>query len=239
MAKKSNTSELELVDAGRDLPSSVVAMASRSQDIVQVLRERIANQQVPPGSKLSEQDLAEEFRAPRTAVREALAALEQRGLIERIPNRGAVVSRLDLPQVFHIYDTREVLEGLCVRLAMQNTVPAAWADLVELFKGPMVGYADAADFDAFIGGYELFRKRLIAAAANPVLSQMLDSIYEKTQVLIRRIIILPGRAKAGLLEHQAVLDAMRRGDVDEAEHLRRVNMRSAKACLIQYQKYVM
>ena len=212
---------------------------NRILEIVDVLRERIASQQVPPGAKLLEQDLAEEFNAPRTAVREALAALEQRGLIERIPNRGAVVMRLELSQVFHIYDTREVLEGLCSRLATENSQPESWQDLVDLFNGPMVGYAENSDFDAFIAGYELFRSRSQTAAANPVLTQMLDSIYEKTQVLIRRIIILPGRATVGLSEHLAVLRAMRAGDGQAAEELRRKNMRSAREYLNRYQSYLL
>ena len=218
---------------------AMASPANRMQEIVDVLRDRIASQQVPPGSKLLEQDLAEEFNAPRTAVREALAALEQRGLIQRIPNRGAVVMRLEMEQVFHLYDTREVLEGLCSRLATENSRAESWQDLVEMFHGPMVGYAENADFDAFIAGYELFRRRSQTAAANPILTQMLDSIYEKTQVLIRRIIILPGRAKAGLQEHQAVLQAMRQGDAAAAESLRRSNMRSAKDCLMRYQKYLL
>ena len=213
--------------------------ANRIQEIVDVLRNRIAGQQIPPGYKLLEQDLAEEFLASRTTIREAFSALEQRGLIQRIPNRGAVVTRLDIAQVFHIYDTREVMEGLCMRLATQNVAPEAWQDLVELFQGPMVEHVEGSDFDAFIAGYELFRRRALSAAANPVLTQMLDSIYEKTQVLIRRIIILPGRAKVGLQEHQSVLDAMRRGDAEAAESLRRANMRSAKDCLARYQKYVL
>ena len=126
-----------------------------------------------------------------------------------------------------------------MRLATQNVAPQAWQDLVELFQGPMVQHVEDSDFDAFIAGYELFRRRSLSAAANPVLTQMLDSIYEKTQVLIRRIIILPGRAKVGLQEHQSVLDAMRRGDAEAAENLRRANMRSAKDCLARYQKYVL
>ncbi|MFZ5557154.1 MAG: GntR family transcriptional regulator [Pseudomonadota bacterium] len=208
-------------------------------DVLQVLRERIARQEIAPGAKLREQDLAQEFGVPRTRIREAFAALENRGLIERIPNRGAVVSRLDLSQVFYIYDLREVLEGLCVRLATQNVPPESWQDLVELFGAPMEQRVREGDFDAFIAGYERFRRRSIEAARNPVLAQMLDSIYEKTQVLIRRIIILPGRAEVGLREHRAVLDAMRRGDAGAAENLRRENMRSAKAFLLRYQKYVL
>ena len=220
-------------------PSMTTPAVNRIQEIVDALRDRIARQQVAPGSKLAEQELAEEFDAPRTAVREAFSALEQRGLIERIPNRGAVVTRLDLPQVFHIYETREVLEGLCARLATRNAARESWADLVAMFDGPMAEYARDADFDAFLSGYELFRRRVMGAASNPVLNQMLDSIYEKTQVLIRRIIILPGRAEVGLREHRAVLAAMRAGDEDAAEERRRANMRSAKDFLVRYQKYIL
>lgn len=212
---------------------------NRMQEIVDVLRDRIARHEAPPGSKLGEQELAEEFDIPRSTVREAFSALEQRGLIERIPNRGAVVSRLDLAQFFHIYDTREVLEGLCVRLATRNAPPESWADLLALFEGPMVEHARNADFDAFLEGYNQFRQRALAAAANPVLAQMLDSIYEKTQVLIRRIIILPGRAEVSVREHRAVLEAMRAGDEEAAEQRRRANMRSAKEWLVRYQKYLL
>lgn len=208
-------------------------------EILNALRERIVNQEIPPGAKLREQDLAREFKVPRTRIREVFGALEQRGLINRIPNRGAVVARLDLSQVFDLYDVREVLEGLCARLATANTPPESWQDLLDYFTGPLAEHAAKGEFDAFLTGYERFRRRLIEAANNPLLAQMLDSIYEKTQVLIRRIIILPERAKTGLREHIAVLEAMRRGDAEAAERLRRENMRSAKAWLLRYQKYVL
>ena len=57
---------------------------------------------------------------------------------------------------------------------------------------------------------------------------MLDSIYEKTQVLIRRILILPGRAEIGRQQHVAMLEAMCRGDAELAERLRRESLRSAQ-----------
>lgn len=211
----------------------------RGVDLQTVLRERIAKQEIAPGSKLREQELSKEFGMPRALVRETLCALEQRGLIERIPNRGAVVVRLDLSQVFEIYDVREVLEGLCARLATQNVPPESWQDLVEMFEGPMEAHVKRGDYESFLAGYGVFRRRSIEAAANPVLANMLDSIYEKTQAIIRRIIILPGRAEQGLKEHRAVLAAMRRGDADEAERLRRENMRSAKEYLKRYQSFVL
>src|SRR5215510_16015221 len=146
-------------------------------DLLDALRQRIARQDVPPGAKLREHELASEFGVPRTRIREVFGALESRGLIERIPNRGAVVMRLDSAHVFQLYDVREVLEGLCVRLATENVASASWQDLVEHFCGPMADFVRDGDFDAYIAGYERLRQRVIEAARNVVVAQMLDSIY--------------------------------------------------------------
>ena len=216
--------------------------ASRSRsarDIFEVLRARIAQQRIAPGAKLRETDLAEEFGVPRSRVREAINALQQRGLVERIPNRGAVVMRLDLSQVFHIYDLREVLEGLCARLATQNAPRETWRAQLALFKGPLKKLVDSGDLDGYIKRYEELRRHIIEAAGNPVLAEMLDTIYEKTQVLIRRIIILPGRAEVGRKQHVAMLEAMCRGDGEEAERLRRAGLRSARDSLEKYQHYIL
>jgi len=227
-------------DSGKVRPRFEVKLrqVNRSGELLSTLRSRIARQEIPPGAKLREQEVAEEFDVPRTLIREVFSALEQRGLIERIPNRGALVTRLDMAQIVDLYNVREVLEGASVRLATEREDPATWQELMEYFDGPMGDYVAAYDFDAFIEGYERFRRRAADASGSQILAEMLDSIWEKTQVLIRRIIILPGRAQQGLTEHRAVLHAMRRGDAVLAEDLRRKNMRSAKETLLRYQNYL-
>jgi len=208
-------------------------------DVLQVLRERIARQDIAPGAKLREHELAAEFGLPRTRIREVFGALESRGLIERIPNRGAMVWRLDLGQAFNLYDARAVLEGLCVRQATLNVPTETWQEFVDLFGAPMDGYVQAGDFDSFLACYERFRIRFIECARNPVAAQMLDSIYEKTHVVIRRIVILPGRAAIGLADHRATVAAMRAGNALEAERLKRANMEGAKEYLRRFEKYVL
>lgn len=208
-------------------------------DIVQALRERIGRQDIAPGARLGEQELAVEFGVPRTRIREVFGVLESRGLIERIPNRGAVVSRLELEHVFQLYEVRAVLEGMCVRLATRNAPPETWDEFVELFGAPMDGFVKAGDFDSFIVVYERFRRAIVDWARNPVAARMLDSIYEKTNVVIRRIVILPGRAQSGLGEHRAVVAAMRAGDAEGAERLKRMNLHNAQETLRRFQKYVL
>ncbi len=208
-------------------------------DVFEALRMRIAQQQLSPGAKLHETDLAAEFGVSRARIRDAFAALERRGLVERIPNRGAVVMRLDLSQVFHLYDIREVLEGLAARLATQNAEPARWQEHLERFRGPLKALIDAGEFDHYLGYYETLRRGIIEAAANPLLAEMLDTIYERTQALIRRTIIVPGRAEVGRQQHVQMLEAMCRGDPAEAERLRRANLRSVKAALEKYQRFLL
>ena len=223
----------------RKATASKASAARSAQGIFEVLRARIGQQQIAPGSKLRETELATEFSVSRARVRDALAALQQRGLVEREPNRGAVVMRLDLSQVFHIYDLREVLEGLCARLATQNVPGDRWRRELEAFKGPIKQLIARGDLEGYIERYEVLRRTIIEAAANPVAAEMLDIIYEKTQVLIRRIIILPGRAEVGRQQHVAMLEAMSRGDAEEAERARRAVLRGAKAAVEKYQRFIL
>ncbi|MBY0269287.1 MAG: GntR family transcriptional regulator [Burkholderiales bacterium] len=208
-------------------------------DLVKVLRERIAQHEYLPGAKLLENDIAGEFNVSRARVREAFGALESRGLIQRIPNRGAEVVRLDLAQMFAIYEVREILEGLCVRLAVQNSKPESWQDLVVQFGRDMERHVRNGEFEEYIGKLELVRRRTTEAARNPVLAEMLDSINDKTREIMRRIIILPGRAAEGLKQHRAVLAAMRKGDAALAEKLKRGNIRSSREFLERYQSFIL
>ena len=147
--------------------------------------------------------------------------------------------KLELTEVFEIYDVREALEGLCARLATENAPPETWDDLVELFGKPMEKLVAAGDIDTYDKALRQMRQRMIEAARNPVLASMLDSVYEKTRTIMRRVLILPDRATKGLAEHQAVLAAMRRGEAAEAERLKRANIRSAINDLKRYQNFVL
>ncbi|SDV48896.1 GntR family transcriptional regulator [Chitinasiproducens palmae] len=219
-------------------PASAPRVA-RAHDIEVELRRRIARQILLPGAVLREGEIAEEFGVSRTQVRDAFLVLALRGLIERVPNKGAVVSRLDFAQIVEIFAVREPLEGMCARLAAQNTTPEVWQPFVERFEHAMPGFVETGDFDAFADGYQAFRLKIIESANNRTLRDMLDSIGEKINALSRRIIILPGRGAQALLEHRAVLDALYRGDAEAAETLRKANMRSGLEWFVRYRNFVL
>jgi len=209
------------------------------EKIVEILRERIVNHELPPGSKLSEVVLTDEFNVSRPRIREAFGVLEDRGLIERIPNRGAVVTRLESEEIFALFEVREVLEALAVRLATERAEPGSWADLIERFGQPATEALERDDLDFYVDCVNLFRERALAVADNPVLAAQMESLYDRTKVLIRRLTLVPGRAKQGLKQHREILQAMAAGNAEEAERLKRANIRSSFETFRHYQKYLM
>jgi len=209
-----------------------------SPDIETILRERISSHAIPPGSKLREVPLSDEFGVSRARVRQAFANLEQRGLVERVPNQGARVAVMDADDIFGIYDVFELLEGLCVRLAVQNEPTENWDALNEAFGPELAKLVSEGNCDELFEAIMFYRELTQRAAANPTLNSFLDAIYDKTQMIIRRTLVLPGRAEQSLSEHRAIIEAMRRGDAEQAEALKRENMRTARQFLERYKTFV-
>lgn len=214
--------------------------ARGGQDAVfETLKARIASHELPPGSKLRENELAAEFGVSRTRVREVFGALEQRGLIERIPNRGAIVTRLELKQASDLYDVLEYMEALCVKRATINAPDGAWDDMVETIERLSLGEMTDDGFDIYLGYLEESRKRIIRYSDNPILSSILDLLFDRTQVIARRVVILPGRIHDALKMHGEMLRAMKRRDPETAERSRREILSSARDMLGKYQRFIL
>ncbi|MNT95479.1 FCD domain protein [compost metagenome] len=67
----------------------------------------------------------------------------------------------------------------------------------------------------------------------------MEGIYDRTKVLIRRLMLVPGRAVKGLRQHQEILKAMCDGDAELAERLKRANIRDSRESFQHYRKYVL
>src|SRR3982750_85853 len=93
------------------------------------LRRAILAGQFQPNERLVEADLTSRFKLGRAAVRTALARLEQDGLVEREPVRGARVRSLSLAEAIEILEARAVLEGLATRHAARRATPTDVAAL--------------------------------------------------------------------------------------------------------------
>jgi DNA-binding GntR family transcriptional regulator len=207
--------------------------------ILTTLRERIVEGYYPQGVKLVEQDLAQEFGTSRPMLREILGDLESLGLVEKFPNRGTTVRRIDSQSLLEIMEIREVLEGLAARLAAQNSQPQDWQDLVKEFGEPLEQIVQNSEFDKYLELISTLRDRMVAAARSEELSKLIISMYAKIQLVQRRIVILPGRIQQAIEEHRAVLKAIMEGNPEKAEKMKRLNMKNARECLEKYKAWVL
>ncbi|GGO53390.1 DNA-binding transcriptional regulator, GntR family [Roseovarius pacificus] len=207
-------------------------------EIVDALRQQIVDHDLPPGAKLRETALAEEFGISRPRLREAFGILEERGLIERIRNQGAMVTRLSAEQVESLFDVREVLEALAVRLATQNAPKETWDVFRERFGAPARSALEKNNLNYYVEAVHDFRRRTVQEARNEILAQSLDTLYDRTRMLVHRLVLVPGRASAALEEHQKVIEAMINGEAERAEQLKRDNIRSARRWFSDYKNYL-
>ncbi|HBQ86706.1 MAG TPA: hypothetical protein DD811_09550, partial [Syntrophomonas sp.] len=103
-------------------------------EVYHYLRNAILEERLKPGQRIIERKVADKLSVSRTPVREAIRKLEQEGLVNYVPNRGAIVASLSATDVWEIYTIRSVLEGLAVRLAAQHLNSADMAEIEELMS---------------------------------------------------------------------------------------------------------
>ncbi|PMR77656.1 GntR family transcriptional regulator [Billgrantia endophytica] len=211
----------------------------RTEEVLLELRYMIAEHDLPPGTRLHELELAHQFSTSRSVVREAFGILEQRGLVNRIHNRGAVVARLDPKEVYEIFDVREVLEGMCTHQATINAPPETWDFYIELFGSVMEKAISDGEIERYIDALEELRREIICWADNTHATNFLDLVYDKARLIKRRVTLLNGRAAIGREMHLEMLKHMRAGEAAAAEDMKKRIIRSAKEWLVRYQDFVM
>jgi DNA-binding GntR family transcriptional regulator len=218
-----------------DRGSSASTEARPSLDSVTAeIGNRIVGRVYLPGQRLIERDLAQEFRVSRAVIREALSLLAERRLITRTLNRGAEVARIGRTEIIEIYEVREVVDGLVARLATERAPVGAWAHLIVMFDEPAGKAIAAHDVEAYSAMLDQLSHCMITHAQNRVLSDLHSALADRIAVLS-----LPGRMKEGLEGHRKILAAMATRRADDAERLKRENLRAARDSLLAFEDFVL
>jgi DNA-binding GntR family transcriptional regulator len=212
-----------------------------SHRIAGALRAEILDGRYAPGQRIRQEDLAARSGASRIPVREALRMLAAEGLVTLVANSGAWVARLSLAECEEAYLVRERLEPLVLRLSMPR--------LGEAEAGRLAGLAAqmeaATGVDEFLRADREFHLASYAGAAGGEAWQVICRLWNVTQHYRREFTKLagvvsgdgdaPGVPGLGVthLEHRLLLDAIRRGDADDAEralvtHIRRTRLELAR-----------
>ena len=152
------------------------------QEVATRLRQRIVEGQIAPGAKLNERELSEQLHVSRTPLREAIKMLAAEGLVELLPNRGAVVASLGEQDVADTFEVIAGLEGLSGELAAQRITDAERAEIRALHYEMLAAHT-RRDLSTYYRLNAQIHALINAAACNPVLTQTWRNVNARLQAL--------------------------------------------------------
>ena len=168
------------------------------------LREAIARGEFQPNERLVESDLAVRYGAGRTAIRAALAVLDQEGLIVRERHRGARVRLISAREALEIEQVRNALERLLARSAAGRANAADLADLRAIVAA-MTERLRESDTLGYMQLNAQLHRRIWRISDNQVATKMLITLKSQSIRFQYGTILRPGRPEQSLREHEAIV----------------------------------
>ncbi len=216
-------------------PPRLNSRPSLSEAVYEMIKQRLLSQELEPGTKLREEDLADQLGVSRTPVREAINKLEREGLVEIIPRYGTFVANISSKDVEEIYQIREALECLAMRLALPRFSKDKLLELARIHKECKVPL-EKGDFDPFIKVDTAFHDLLVKLSKNKRLIRFMSNLNNQIRLGRLESFSVPGRARKSLAEHQRIIEAMLEGNAEEAENLVRQHSRNVKDNILYFLK---
>lgn len=176
--------------------------------ITRRLEEDIVLGRRHPRERLVEQDLCADFNTHRGDVRLALFELEKKGIVQRIPNRGAIVRDLSPREVTEIYDVREELEVMAV-LILPFPVPNADIVRLEALQAEHSRAVDAGDLLAVYYSNVHFHRTLFGLCGNKCLIETIESLAQKVAGIRSYAHAIPGTLNETRRDHVEMIKALR------------------------------
>jgi DNA-binding GntR family transcriptional regulator len=187
------------------------------------LRDAIVAGRFQPSERLVEADVARALGVGRSAVRTALARLEQEGLVEHKRHRGARVRLVGRREAVEILESRAVLEGLAARHAATRATPQDVVDLKQILTG-MRRRLDADDLLGASDQNGVLHERLLAISGHATAARLIATLNSQLVRFQYRTILLPGRSERSFREHRAIVEAVAAGDPSAAEQAMRAHL---------------
>src|SRR5229473_7739943 len=220
----------------------IVRSSRLYEQIVQQVEESIHKSVLKPGDQLPpERELAQQFGVSRTAVREAVKALHEKGLVEAYPGRGTFITegtsysmRQSLDRMLkvgqaegsgYLAEVREILEPEISALAATRVDEEDLASLRE-----QIAIMDRArkDPEAFIEADLDFHLALAEAAANPLILSLIDSIVGLLREQRMRIFKVDGGPERGQFHHKRILEAIEQRNAEKAREAMRAHLQQVR-----------
>lgn len=168
--------------------------------------------------KLDERDLSTRFGISRTPLREALAQLDQEGLVKVVPRRGIFIVRKTKAEILDMIMVWAALESMSARIATREASDkdiAALHEQIDQFSHDQVARHMGEYSDANIS----FHQAIVQLAKSPLIGEITDDLFFHVRAIRQRSIFEKDRAKRSLADHREIVAALERRDTELAERL--------------------
>ena len=199
------------------------APVTKGEQIVDELRRRIVSGALPRGARMRQDELAREFGASITPVREALRALESDGLVVSEAHRGVRVAGVDLDQVTATYVVRRLTEVYAMRRATTRLSRRDLTQARRLLEPSLGPPVDARERNHRFHFYFYERCGL------PGLSDRIEGLWRAFPWDL--LLHAPSRALQSHEEHLAILAAVEQGDVERVAQATELHLRNGYAAI--------
>ncbi len=183
------------------------------EEVAELLRQRIFNRELEPGSWIDELKLAEEYGISRTPLREALKVLAAEGLVTMKVRRGAYVTEVSDKDLADVYHLLSLLESDAAGVVAERASDAELAELealhAELEAAAAPGNVNRQNFFSI---NERFHMRLLAIADNRWRDQMVADLRKVMKLNRHNSLLKSGRIGESLKEHRAIMAALKGRD---------------------------
>lgn len=201
-----------------------IAQLGLTHQVASRLRTWLVEGRIAPGAKLNERVLADQLRVSRTPLREAIKLLAQEGLVDLLPNRGAVAVRLTEADIVHAFEVLAGLEAMSGELAAQRIGDADLAEL-RAKHHEMLAAFERRDLSTYYRLNAAIHTGINEAASNPVLAATYSRINARVQSLRFRTNQNEAKWRLAVQEHSLMMQALAERDGARlgrvlAEHLR-------------------
>jgi GntR family transcriptional regulator, transcriptional repressor for pyruvate dehydrogenase complex len=213
------------------------------EQIVQQVEDSILKGQLQPGDQLpAERDLAQRFGVSRTAVREAVKTLREKGLVEAYSGRGTFVTngtsqaiRQSLDLMIRINQQEGSANLAELRLVLEPDIAALAAPKIEdqllatMREAVEIMDSNLDDPDAYVEADLDFHLALAESVGNPLILSLLDSIVGLLREQRSRIFNVAGGPQRGQFHHKRILAAIERRDPKAAREAMRAHLKQVLA----------
>ena len=188
-----------------------IPRAALHHQVAHRLRQMLVENRINPGAKLNERELAEVLQVSRTPLREAIKMLAAEGLVELLPNRGAIALDLSEADVLNTFEVMAGLEALSGELAAQRITEAELTEIKALHFEMLAAFT-RVDLPAYYRLNAQIHSAINLAAKNPVLTVTYRQVNARLQALRFRSNQDAAKWQEAVNEHSQMIDALTRRD---------------------------